>query len=69
MLFRSHGLETKIELVVLTKTDLVSREEVEQKRRALEDRTQREVQTVSVEDADALKKFSDWLAAQLGAQR
>ena len=64
-----HGLETKIELVVLTKTDLVPREEVEQKRRALEDRTQREVQTVSVEDADALKKFSDWLAAQLGAQR
>lgn len=56
-----HGLEQKDEIIVLSKTDLVSEGECETKAQLLIRETEREVLTVSVEDPEALKKFSDRL--------
>ena len=60
-----HGLSEKREVVVLSKTDLCTPEEVAAKRAMLEKETGKEVLTVSIEDADALKAFSDTLTALL----
>jgi GTPase len=57
-----HGLEKKREIVVLSKTDLVSPEECETKLQLLARETGKEVLAVSVEDPKALKTFADKLA-------
>lgn len=58
-----HGLELKREVIVLSKTDLASYEEVEIKKQLLMNETEREVLTVSVMDPESLKAFSDKLSA------
>lgn len=57
-----HGLGAKREIVVLSKTDLVSPAERDAKIRSLEKETGREVLSVSVEDPVALKAFADKLS-------
>lgn len=59
------GLDMKTELVVLSKTDLLTPEELDTKRTSLEQASGKEVLTVSVEDEAALKSFSDRLATEL----
>ncbi len=56
-----HGLGEKREIIVLSKIDLISKEECETQVRLLATATGREVLSVSVEDPSALKKFSDTL--------
>ncbi len=56
-----HELTKKQEIVVLSKIDLISPEECEMKMQLLARETGREVLKVSVEDPEALKKFSDQL--------
>jgi GTP-binding protein len=56
-----HGLSTKREIIVLSKIDLVSPQECETKMQLLARETGREVLSVSVEDPEALKAFSDKL--------
>ncbi len=63
------GISEKNELVVLSKTDMVSPEEVEKKKKALESELGVEVLTVSVLDDDLLKSFSDTLAQHLKERR
>lgn len=58
-----HGIFKKREIVVLSKTDLVSPQERDTKMQLLARETDREVLAVSVEDSAALKKFSDRLSA------
>lgn len=59
----SKELAAKREVVVLSKTDLLLPEEIEKKVAALKQASKTDrVYTVSVEDADALKTFSDDLA-------
>lgn len=60
-----HGLADKREIVVLSKTDLVTPEEVVTKKEQLANATGKEVLTVSVEDPIALKAFSDTLTKLL----
>ncbi len=62
-----HELAQKSEVLVLTKTDLVSPEEQETRLKALKAGTGREVLSVSVEDPEALKRFSDALSTLLKA--
>ncbi len=57
----AHHLDKKREIIVLSKTDLVSPREGETKMQLLARETGREVLTVSVNDPEALKKFSDRL--------
>ncbi|MBI3572143.1 GTPase ObgE [Candidatus Kaiserbacteria bacterium] len=64
-----HGLGDKREIVVLTKTDLLSPKEEKTKADVLARETGREVLTVSVEDLQKLKRFSDHLATLLRAPR
>mgnify|MGYP001593384326 CR=1 FL=1 len=66
-LFR-HGLAEKREIIVLSKTDLVSTQECKTKIQLLARETGREVLPVSVEDPNILKKFSDQLANILSKQ-
>lgn len=62
----SKGLSKKREVVVLSKTDLITAEEVARKCAALKNVSKaREVLSVSVEDESALKTFSDKLSALL----
>lgn len=56
-----HGLGDKREIIVLSKTDLISPKEAALKRELLSNETDHEVLTVSVEDEDALKQFGDQL--------
>jgi GTP-binding protein len=57
------GLPEKHEIVVLSKTDLLSPEECESKIKMLVKETGREVLSVSIADDAALKRFSDRLTA------
>ncbi len=57
-----HGLSKKREIIILSKIDLISPEERETKIQLLARDTGREVLSVSVEDATALKQFSNSLA-------
>src|SRR3989344_683621 len=57
-----HELGKKREIIILSKTDLVSPEECETKMRLLARETDREVLRVSVKDQKSVKKFSDKLA-------
>lgn len=56
-----HGLADKREIIVLSKTDLISPEEVKEKMKLLAKETGREVTSVSVIDDASLKLFSDRL--------
>lgn len=56
-----HDLAKKREIIILSKIDLVSPEERETKMQLLARETGREVFSVSVEDPEALKAFSDQL--------
>lgn len=56
-----HELAKKREIIILSKTDLISPAECETKVQLLARETGREVLTVSVEDPDSLKAFSDRL--------
>lgn len=58
-----HGLADKREIVVLSKTDLLTPEEIKAKQKLLAKETGREVLTVSIADDAALKAFSDRLTA------
>lgn len=58
-----HGLPEKREIVVLSKTDLLTPEEIEAKKELLAKATGKEVLTVSIADDAALKVFSDRLTA------
>lgn len=60
-LFR-HGLVEKREIIVLSKTDLISPEECKTKVQSLAKETGREVLHVSVKDPKSLKAFADKLA-------
>lgn len=58
-----HGLAQKREVVVLSKTDLLSPEEVSSSMKLLAKETGREVLSVSIADDAALKTFGDRLTA------
>ena len=60
-----HGLNEKAEILVLSKADLVSSATRTEKSRALSEATGREVLTVSIEDPELLKAFSDKLSLVL----
>ncbi len=62
-----HGLSKKKEVIVLSKTDLISGEERELKMQLFARETGREILSVSVKDTDALKAFSDRLSKLLAA--
>jgi len=57
-----HGLDKKREIVILSKTDLISPEESAIKKQLLANETERDVLTVSVMDPSLLKAFSDKLS-------
>jgi GTP-binding protein len=57
-----HGLEDKQEIVVLSKTDLVSSEDAKKRMELLQRETGKEVWTVSIVDDTALKAFTDQLS-------
>lgn len=58
-----HGLQEKREVVVLSKTDLLSPEDVEARKKLLAKATDKEVLSVSIVDDGSLKAFSDRLSA------
>lgn len=58
-----HGLTEKREIIVLSKTDLVTPEEKERIQRLLTKETDKEVLSVSIEDKESLKAFSDQLTS------
>lgn len=58
-----HGLPLKREIIVLSKTDLISPEECKTQMKKLAKETGREVLSVSIADDVALKDFSDRLTA------
>jgi len=60
-----HGLHEKAEILVLSKADLVSSATRTEKSRALSGATGREVLTVSIEDPELLRAFSDKLSLVL----
>ncbi len=64
-----HGLASKHEIIVLSKTDLVSPKECKTKMELLARETGREVLSVSVEDPEALKAFADALTKILNTER
>lgn len=64
-----HNLSLKREIVVLSKTDLVPSKECKTKMQLLEKETGREVLLVSIEDKQALKKFSDQLIKILAGKK
>lgn len=62
------GLPDKHEIVVLSKTDLVSQDELAQKTEDLKKSTGRQVLSVSILDDAQVKAFSDTLTSVLGRQ-
>lgn len=63
-----HGLADKREIIVLSKTDIVSPEECETKIQLLKREIDKEALEVSVEDPKALKQFSNQLSNILKKQ-
>ena len=61
--FFEHGLKEKREIIVLSKTDLVSPHDCVEKMKILAKETGKEVLSVSIADDAALKQFSDRLTA------
>ena len=61
--FFEHGLKEKREIIVLSKTDLVSPSDCVEKMKILAKETGKEVLSVSIADDAALKQFSDRLTA------
>ncbi len=64
-----HGLPLKREIIVLSKTDLISPKECKAKIQLLEKETGREVLSVSISDKKLLKKFSDQLIKILASKK
>lgn len=64
-----HGLENKREIVLLSKTDLISEAEKQAKIQLLSRETGKEVLSVSVSDAESLKKLSDHLTKILSEKK
>ncbi|MDO8231967.1 MAG: GTPase ObgE [bacterium] len=64
-----HGLDNKREIVLLSKTDLISEAEMQAKIQLLSRETGKEVLSVSVSDAESLKKMSDHLTKILSADK
>lgn len=64
-----HGLESKREIVLLSKTDLISEAEKQAKIQLLSRETGKEVLSVSVSDAESLKKLSDHLTKILSENK
>lgn len=65
----SHDLATKPEIILLTKTDTVSQEELEEKKEQLQAIVgDADILTVSIYDDKALKAFSDQLTKALGSR-
>jgi len=60
-----HGLNDKREVIILSKIDLISPEEREMKIQLLARETGREALSVSVQEPDLIKKFSDKLTKLL----
>jgi GTP-binding protein len=58
-----HGLGDKHEIIVLSKTDLLTPEECDEKMQMLAKETGKEVLSVSIADDAALKRFGDRLTA------
>lgn len=63
-----HGLVNKREIIVLSKTDLVTSEEREERVKSLAKETGREVLSVSIEEPQSLKIFSDHLTKILSKE-
>ncbi|OGG82407.1 hypothetical protein A3H77_00445 [Candidatus Kaiserbacteria bacterium RIFCSPLOWO2_02_FULL_56_11] len=61
------GLSTKREIVLLSKTDLISAEEYEKRQKQLSSKTGREVLGVSITDPGSLKALSHKLTALLAS--
>jgi GTPase len=55
----SKDLVSKEEYVVLTKTDMISKEELEEKKKAIKKKTKKEVLEVSILDDNSVKEFKD----------
>ncbi len=64
-----HSLPEKEEIIVLSKTDLVSPDEYKKKLQELAKKTGKKVFDVSIKEAETLKRFSDQLAILLAAHR
>ena len=64
-----HGLTTKREIIVLSKTDLISTEECKSKSKLLAKATGKEVLEITIEDAKIVKKFSDRLIKILSGDK
>ena len=56
-----HGLTSKREIIVLSKTDLISAEECKMQMKLLAGKEGREVLAVTIVEAESIKKFSDKL--------
>lgn len=63
-----HDLDTKKEIVILSKTDLVSPDEADAKRNLLAHETDKEPLAVSVKDTQSLKAFANRLSQILSKQ-
>ena len=61
-----HGLSDKHEVIILSKTDLISPEECKSKMKMLVKKTGREVLSVSINEPESLKAFADRLTKILG---
>ncbi len=57
-----HGLGDKHEIIVLSKTDLVSPEEMEVKKQLFANETGKQIRSVSVMEPESIKEFSDTLS-------
>lgn len=64
-----NGLTEKYEMIVLSKTDLVSPEELALKAERLKEATGKEIRSVSVDDTGSLKTLADALARELHTKR
>jgi GTP-binding protein len=65
----ARGLSEKKEVVILSKTDLVSEEDREAKMKMLAKETGKEVLSVSIEDSVSLKSLADKLTSLLPKAR
>lgn len=63
-----NGLPEKKEIILLTKTDMVTSEDVEKAKKALK-KTGREIHSISVIDDESIKKFRDLLINELRSEK
>jgi GTPase len=62
-------LDTKKEIVVLSKVDMLEKNQIKEKVEELEKASGKKVEVLSIIDEDLLKSFSDLLARELGAKK